>query len=81
MATPQILCDFERVFIRTLVNLVFDKPLRNKLDHFRMKIKLSLKPIIYTTYKGNCILGDKLCIFVSFQPNGILPTVWKYLKH
>lgn len=72
---------FERRIIRPISYLVFPRFLRHFFLKLKMQVVLYFRPIRYTYHKGNVILGNKLCIFASFQKNGILPTTWKYIKH
>jgi hypothetical protein len=80
MATPR-LKNFEREVIRPLINLFFPQLLRNKIAQLKMKAYLFFNPIKYAYTQGSAPMNNRLCIFVSFQPMGILPTTWKYLQH
>lgn len=72
---------FERTIIRPILHVVCPRPLCNKVAQFRIQTYLHFNPIKYIFHKGNVAIGSRLCIFVSFQPSGILPTTWKYLQH
>jgi hypothetical protein len=81
MSTDLFLKTFEKHFIRPISYIIFPRWLRHYFLKLKMKVILHFRPIKYTYYKGNVILGDNLCVFVSFQKNGIQPSTWKYIKH
>ena len=72
---------FERIFIRPILHIIYPKWLEKEFITLKMRVKLYFSPIKYTFHKGNVKMRDRLCVFVSFQPRGILPTTWKYLQH
>ncbi len=79
--TPQPFRTFERIFIRPILHAIYPKWLQKKVIEYKMSAYLLLFPIKYSFHKGNVEMGSRLCVFVSFQPRGILPTTWKYLQH
>ena len=81
MASNQQRKNFERLFIRPILNTICPKWLRNHIITLKMRVKLYFSPIKYQFHKGNIEVGNRLCVFVSFQTRGILPTTWKYLQH
>ncbi|MFT4967614.1 MAG: hypothetical protein ACI9CD_000622 [Candidatus Deianiraeaceae bacterium] len=81
MSTPAFLKTLEREVYRPIINIIFPRPYRVKAMQIAMKVYLFFKPIKYNYIQGNTPLGKKLCVFVSYQPRGILPTTWKYIKH
>jgi len=81
MSRNTFLKTFERRVVRPVSYLFFPKPLRNYYSKLKIKFFLIFKPIKYTYYKGNAVLKNRLCIFISFQKNGIQRSTWKYLKH
>jgi hypothetical protein len=81
MSTDPFLKTFERRVIRPISYLIFPKSLRHRFLNLKMKIFLFFKPVKCTGHKGKVILKDRLCIFISFQKNGIQRTTWKYLRH
>ncbi len=81
MSTPAFLKILEREVYRPIINIIFPRKYRVKVMQLAMKVYLFFKPIKYSYINGNTPLGQKLCVFVSYQPRGILPTTWKYIKH
>jgi hypothetical protein len=79
--TPQPLPTFERIFIRPILRIIWPKLYRSKIMKIKMRVKLYFSPIKYIFHKGGVEVGSRLCVFVSYQPNGILSTTWKYLRH
>jgi len=79
--TPQPLPTFERLFIRPILHTIYPKWLSERIITLKMRVQLYFSPIKYQFHKGNVEMGSRLCVFVSFQPRGILPTTWKYLQH
>lgn len=81
MSTDPFLKTFERRVIRPISYLIFPRSLRHRYLNLKMKIFLFFKPVISSCHEGKVILKDRLCIFISFQKNGIQRTTWKYLRH
>ena len=81
MAILKLLKAFERSLLRPIFHILYPKRSRSRVIKIKMKIKLFFFPIKYQLHKGNVEIGNRLCIFVSYQPKGILPTTWKYLQH
>jgi hypothetical protein len=77
----EFLKNFEKHFIRPISYIIFPRSLRHYYLKLKIKIFLFFKPVKYTYYKGNTVLKNRLCIFISFQKHGIQRTTWKYLKH
>lgn len=72
---------FEKFFIRPFFAFIYPYSLRLFISKASVFIRLKFKPIQYKYISCDRKLGDKLCIFVSYQPRGILRTTWKYIKH
>jgi hypothetical protein len=81
MTISESLKIFERNFIRPISYVIFPRVFRHNLLKLKMQLTLKLKPIKYKYYSGNAGLGKRLCIFISFQKNGIQRTTWKYIRH
>lgn len=81
MATPKPFTTFERLFIRPILHAIYPKWLSERILTIKMRVKLYFSPIKYVFHEGNVEVGSRLCVFVSFQQRGILPTTWKYLEH
>jgi hypothetical protein len=77
----EFLKTFEKRIIRPVSYIIFPRPLRHFYLSLKMKVVIHFKPVKYNFYRGDIVLKNRLCIFVSFQKNGIQRTTWKYLKH
>jgi hypothetical protein len=77
----EFLKTIERNFIRPISYIIFPRFLRHYILKLQMQVTLKFKPIQYKYHAGNVQLGKRLCVFISFQKNGIQPSTWKYIRH